>query len=632
LSLFKSSDLYVKITALFSLAGLIGVSFLGWIFYKSEINHLKVNIQKELLTIVRTGALQINGDLHELLHAESKGVPNLLDEFEEIRTQLMLIKKNNKLEGPGSPLYTMRPIELNSKALFEFVVMVEKNDAGKWFIGYTVNSRDHLEKTIKGEAQFTDLYDDEEGSWISAAAPIKNQSNEVVALLQADRHVDYLEELALQKTIQVAISVLFGYLLIIGIGAYGTFKMLVPLRAIISHIGVLEKGGLNRAMRISSGDEFEEVSKAFNHLMKVLSKTLIDMDLIENLLDTLNIGVWVLESEDKVTRANKFALDLQESKDLKAPNIDWNKKPFMELQVNSSKSIAVVATRIQWRKQQSLITVIDVRELKITQEKLEEAVKEAQEANKALKLSQQQMLQQEKMASIGQLSSGLAHEINNPVGYISSNLELIKDIVYDKEVCDENYYKFSEEDVIDLKEMLEDCLHGVKKVFEIVQNMKTFTQMGDDDSFVLSSITPCISVALKMLNKEIRSDIWVEFDEKKEFLAEIQPRRLSQAFLYILLNSIQSIKENGEIKIIIKEEKEQLIITIEDNGIGIPKEVQSRIFEPFFTTKDVDQGKGLGLSNAYDLIKSHHGDIKVLSEEGRGTTIKIILPKSVPIT
>ncbi|MCB2181789.1 MAG: PAS domain S-box protein [Desulfobulbaceae bacterium] len=273
---------------------------------------------------------------------------------------------------------------------------------------------------------------------------------------------------------------------------------------------------------------------------------------------------------------------------------------------------------------------------------------ELNEAYATLQKTQSHMLQQEKMASIGHLAAGMAHEINNPMGFVISNLNTLERY-YDKissyissqeKILQEKkdgelFEKISEirrkmkvdyvlEDSVDL---LHESLDGAQRIKEIVQNLKSFSRV-DKAGLTRENLNICIENTLKVINNELQYKC-----EVKKDLAEIPPvncypQQLNQAFTNLLLNASQSIDEKGQIIIKSWEEENFVCVSITDTGHGISEESLPHIFEPFFTTKDVGKGTGLGLSIVYDIVtKSHKGEIFVQSKAGQGAKFTIKIPK-----
>lgn len=278
------------------------------------------------------------------------------------------------------------------------------------------------------------------------------------------------------------------------------------------------------------------------------------------------------------------------------------------------------------------------------------------EALNHLKETQSRILQTEKMASIGQLAAGVAHEINNPIGFIGSNLDALGDYLKDLKVLMEYYWQLkkvlreSEQEKLsdkikkqiqtimeyesdieidylmkDIPELLNDCRDGTLRVGRIVGDLKNFAHPGNDKQ-MLVDINKGLESTLNVVNNEIKYKASVIKDFGKLARVEGYPQKLNQVFMNILMNAAQAIKEKGEIRIQTKQQGPNVLITISDNGSGIEKENIPKIFEPFFTTKKIGQGTGLGMNIAYNIIEEHKGHIEVKSLVGKGTTFTITLP------
>lgn len=267
--------------------------------------------------------------------------------------------------------------------------------------------------------------------------------------------------------------------------------------------------------------------------------------------------------------------------------------------------------------------------------------------NSQLKEAQSHLVQSEKMASIGQLAAGVAHEINNPIGYINSNLTSLKTYIdnllalvavyetaeatsSDSEQLEQiKAFKqkidleFLKTDVLDL---LVESREGATRVKQIVQNLKDFSHLGSDDDWQWSDLHVGLETTLNIVNNEVKYKAKVV----KEFgnLPEVKclPHQLNQVFMNLLINAAHSIESEGIITLRTGAENDLAWVEISDTGKGIAPEHLSKIFDPFFTTKPVGKGTGLGLSVSYSIIQRHQGEIKLSSQLGQGTTFRIILP------
>jgi signal transduction histidine kinase len=280
--------------------------------------------------------------------------------------------------------------------------------------------------------------------------------------------------------------------------------------------------------------------------------------------------------------------------------------------------------------------------------KIENKNKQLQIALKKLKEAQNQLVQSEKMASVGQLTAGIAHEINNPINFVSSNISPLKrdldDIIKLLEMCThitysenretelkkiEEYKMEIEYNIIikEIRDLLSGIEEGARRTMEIVRSLRNFSRL-DEGEKKLADTNEGIESTLLMLRNQLKNRIEVE--KKFESLPQIlcYPGKLNQVFMNILNNAGQSIEGQGRIIISTSFKKNNILISIKDTGKGMSKKVASRIFEPFFTTKDVGKGTGLGLSISYGIIQEHNGQIKVKSDVGKGTEFIITLPVS----
>ena len=283
------------------------------------------------------------------------------------------------------------------------------------------------------------------------------------------------------------------------------------------------------------------------------------------------------------------------------------------------------------------------------QERTSELIKrnaEVQRAYEDLKRVQAQLLQQDKMASIGQLAAGVAHEINNPIGFIISNLgslgkyveKLVAYLDADEKLlagCDPAIGKIAAQerqkhkvDYIrkDLPNLIAETSDGAQRVRQIVQDLKSFSRV-DGAEFVHADINEGLDSTLSIAWNELKYKATVTKDYGQLPQLWCNPGQLNQVFLNILVNASHAIVGHGEIRITTREEGGSVRIDISDTGGGIPPESVKRIFDPFFTTKEVGKGTGLGLSIAYDIVVNKHGGrIDATSEIGKGTTFSIMLP------
>ncbi len=263
---------------------------------------------------------------------------------------------------------------------------------------------------------------------------------------------------------------------------------------------------------------------------------------------------------------------------------------------------------------------------------------ELQQLNQKLSTTQSQLLQSEKMASIGQLAAGVAHEINNPIGFVNSNLGTLERYITDLNRVLAAYERNEAAEIagikheIDLPYLLSDipCLlkesqDGLARVKRIIQDLRDFSHV-DESTWQRANLEQGLERTLNVAWNEIK----YKAEVKKEFagLPEVMcmPSQLDQVFLNLLINAAQAIPETGTITLRTGVDGAQVWIEIADTGKGIPAEHLGQIFDPFFTTKPVGQGTGLGLSVSYGIVQKHRGHIEVKSEVGKGTAMRIYLP------
>jgi len=267
--------------------------------------------------------------------------------------------------------------------------------------------------------------------------------------------------------------------------------------------------------------------------------------------------------------------------------------------------------------------------------------------NKKLQEAQSQLLQAEKLAAVGQLAAGVAHEINNPIGFVKSNLGSLQKYLsgllrlvatYDsvlqanppdalsaqrlREVEREIDYAFLREDAPSL---LRESLDGMERVRRVVADLRDFSRVGEAE-WQVADLHRCIDSTLNIVAGELTPKAEVVRDYGRLPPIRCMPFQLNQLFMNLLLNAGQAIDERGTIRIRTGHEDDRVWVEIEDTGCGIPIGLRARIFDPFFTTKPIGKGSGLGLAVAYGIVQSHHGEIAVRSEEGVGTVFRVTLP------
>ncbi|MBP7201846.1 MAG: histidine kinase [Propionivibrio sp.] len=294
---------------------------------------------------------------------------------------------------------------------------------------------------------------------------------------------------------------------------------------------------------------------------------------------------------------------------------------------------------------------IEMEERKRALVALEHEQKEQRILIKKLEDAHHQLLQSEKMASIGQLAAGVAHEINNPIGFVGSNLRTLKDYIAallelvsvyeqgDSLMADDTALAQRIRELrraVDIDFLREDApalinesIEGTERVQRIVQDLRDFSRLENPD-WQGADLHAGLEATLNIVSNDVRfkADIVRELGDIPA--VECLPFQINQVFLNILLNAAQSITGRGTITLRSGRVTDEVWISITDTGQGIPPERMARIFDPFYTTKPVGQGTGLGLSVSYGIVKKHGGRIDVQSQTGAGTTFTIRLPIKRP--
>ncbi|MBU8871301.1 MAG: PAS domain-containing protein [Gemmatimonadales bacterium] len=309
-----------------------------------------------------------------------------------------------------------------------------------------------------------------------------------------------------------------------------------------------------------------------------------------------------------------------------------------------------------WSQASDLVvsSFLDISEMKNKEKELVDFNDKLAQMMEELKKSKEHVAQSEKLASIGQLAAGVAHEINNPLGFVTSNLGTIQeysqtvktllllygklndlddDCTEERDALRKEIDRIREEDDLefiaqDVDSVLNESMDGVNRVAEIVQNLKSFAR-SDTSTIVNHDINEGIESMIKMVWNELKYHCKVEknFSEIPE--VQCHPGQINQVLMNMLVNASHAIGEKGgTITVCTDVVENQVEIKISDSGKGIPADILPRIFDPFFTTKDVGKGTGLGLSISHGIIHDHGGRIEVDSIVNQGTEFRIYLPLS----
>ena len=259
-------------------------------------------------------------------------------------------------------------------------------------------------------------------------------------------------------------------------------------------------------------------------------------------------------------------------------------------------------------------------------EKLVQAHQDLEESNRKLKETQAQLIQNEKMASLGQLVAGIAHEINNPLAFVVNNLFVAESGL--DSLAPEIEPHLSEPLLRKLRkarDRLGEMREGLTRVKELVLDLRTFSRL-DEGEFKTVDIVEAMDTVLLLLKHKMNSRIQVEKRYGPSRLLHCSAGRINQVLMNLTANAVDAIAGNGRIVITTGQTPQVFTISIRDTGAGIPESIRGKIFDPFFTTKPVGQGTGLGLAISYGIVQDHGGSIEVQSEEGLGTEFIVKIP------
>jgi len=267
----------------------------------------------------------------------------------------------------------------------------------------------------------------------------------------------------------------------------------------------------------------------------------------------------------------------------------------------------------------------------------------------SLEEAQRQLLQADRLSTIGQLAAGVAHEINNPIGYVQSNLETLREYVTSlfrlistqdsilrqvgtvqpallqqiETVRQEIDFEFLSKD---LPTLLAESQEGISRVRKIIQDLREFSRAGHAETWTRADLHAGLDSTINIVWNDLKYKVELIKHYGELPLIDCLPSQLNQVFMNILVNAGHAIEGRGQITLVTRADAEFVYVEVSDTGKGIAPEHLPRVFEPFFTTKPVGKGTGLGLSISYGIVRKHNGEIDVRSEPGIGTTFVIKLP------
>ncbi len=375
----------------------------------------------------------------------------------------------------------------------------------------------------------------------------------------------------------------------------------------------------------------------------IIGTTINDILYVQNIINSgylTNYGIFIFFFAQAVVLSIKYA-EAYKSAGVTATDLQSLNEELERKVKERTRQLAQKTNQLELRNQGLQLSETEARmratELKMTLDKLKSA--------------QVQLVQSEKMASLGQLTAGIAHEINNPLNYMFVGIDNLKHItqdflsvvaLYDKIIVApesekpkliEELNALKEEIeyeslVEDLQMLLQDMKYGASRTAEIVKGLRTFSRL-DEHAAKATDLHLCIDSTLVILKSQYKDRVEIQKDYDKS-LPQISclAGQINQVLMNLLNNALQAIEGEGVVSISTTyiPDRDAAQVKIADTGIGIPDKIKHKIFDPFFTTKDVGVGTGLGLSITHGIIQKHKGEISVESEKGNGTTFTLLLP------
>jgi PAS domain S-box-containing protein len=239
------------------------------------------------------------------------------------------------------------------------------------------------------------------------------------------------------------------------------------------------------------------------------------------------------------------------------------------------------------------------------------------------KAMQAQLVVSDRLAAVGTLAAGVAHEINNPLAFVLSNLSFLAGELQGVS------RELPPGRTAEMEEVLREASDGAHRVRQIVRDLRTFSR-GDDEVATAVNVQAVLESAITMARGELRMRAQIVREYREVPLVEGNEGRFGQVFLNLLINAAQAIPpgkpDQHEVRLVLRHSGDRVIVEVKDTGVGMAPEVRARIFDPFFTTKPVGEGTGLGLSICHGIVTGFGGEITVESEEGRGSTFRVVLP------
>ena len=384
---------------------------------------------------------------------------------------------------------------------------------------------------------------------------------------------------------------------------------------------------------------------------------------LQALGNLLNEGLLVFGADGGLIHANAVAHGLCGTRDLPIGNLTLDRLLSEDARaqtraggawqgVLSFEDSRDLALRAIWCNEHEERYVLIVQDHVGYRQELQQRHTELEQAHMRLTATQEKLLQSEKMASIGQLAAGVAHEINNPIGYVHSNLGSLQEYLRSLFSLIDAYERalrlpdpkamIAEIDGLrqrldidfisqDLPQLMAESREGIERVTRIVRDLKDFSRSDRDDAWKLADLHAGLDSTLNIIWNELKYKAALEKSYGTLPRVQCLPSELNQVFMNLLLNAGHAIGERGVITIATGSTDDEVWVEVGDTGQGIPQELLQRIFDPFFTTKPAGKGTGLGLSISYSIVAKHHGRIDVDSRPGEGSRFRVVLPVRQPV-
>jgi signal transduction histidine kinase len=455
-----------------------------------------------------------------------------------------------------------------------------------------------------------------------------------------------------------------------------------PVKTLVQATERVASGDLSHVVKVNTRDEIGTLASSFNRMTtslkesrekieeynrtlekKVKERTAelekttrllqVEYDRLEAIVNTPNLGIVIEDKECNIRFMNKFLIEIfgnQVGEKCYEKFKDRKDKcpvcPIDEILIKGKKTFTyfdqdtqghhyeMSANLFQDERGESYVleTLSDITEQKKLEQQVEEYTsnlektnRELEDALKSLKETQVQLIQVEKMAAVGQLAAGVAHELNNPLGGILGYSQFALEKIGQKRISE-----FTPEDTSTFLQYLTDIEQQTKRCRSIIQSLLKFSRASRKEEFEPTDLNSVMEETLKFTKHQMEKNKVNLVQNPAATLPRINghPGQLQQVFTNLVLNAVQAMPDGGTLTVAgrIGEGAKTVDISFSDTGVGISQKNVDKIFEPFFTSKKVGEGTGLGLSVSYGLIKNHGGEIEVKSEMGRGTTFTVILP------